>query len=99
MTRSDFEMTTQNNTAERPKVWGNEQPRTEQAGDAKQIVKRYEPTPRERNALEAHFDRRRRQKPAPPVKVSVSDGVGRISLDHADKAAGVSQEAQRSSGE
>jgi hypothetical protein len=40
--------------------------------------------------LEAHLDRRRRQKPLPRVKLSVSDGVGAISPDHADKATGVS---------
>jgi hypothetical protein len=81
--------TTENNTAERPKVWGNEQAGTKQAADAKQLVKRYEPTPGERSAIEAHFDRRRRRKPLPRVKLSVSDGVGAISPDHRDKAAGV----------
>ena len=83
-------MTTENHTsAERPNVWGNERAGTEQSADA-QIMKLYEPNRGERSALEAHFDRRRRQKPLPRVKLSVSDGVGAISPDHADRAAGVS---------
>jgi hypothetical protein len=63
---------------------------TEPSADAKQPVKCYELTTSERSTLEAHFDRRRRQKPAPPVKVSVSHGVRAISPDHVDKAAGMS---------
>ena len=83
-------MTTEDNTAEGPRVWGDERAGTEQSADAKQLVKPCDPTPGERSALEAHFDRRRRQKPAPRVKLSLSDGVGAISPDHADKAAGMS---------
>ena len=59
-------MTTENNTAERQKVPLNKNSSTEPSADAKLLVKRHEPTPGERSALEAHFDRRRRQKPAPP---------------------------------
>ena len=84
-------MMTENNTsAEPPNVCDTAKAGAEHSGDAKQLVKRYEPTPRERNALEAHFDRRRRQKPLPRVKLSVSDGVGAIYPDHSDKAAGMS---------
>lgn len=83
-------MATENDTAERTKMWGNEQGGTEPSADAKQLVKRYEPTPGERSALEAHFDRRQRQKHAPRMKISVSNGVGTSSPDHADKAIGVS---------
>ena len=78
------------NSAECPNLWDNAQPGTVPSADAKQLVKPYDPTPGERSAIEAHFDRRRRQKPLPRVKLSVSDGVGAISPDHADKAAGMS---------
>ena len=69
---------------------GNNKSSTEKSVNAKELVKSYEPTPGEQSALEAHFDRRRRQKPLPRVKLSVSNGVGAISPDHADKAAGMS---------
>ena len=85
------DMTTENNTsAEPPNVCDTAKAGTEHLADAAQLVKRYEPTPGERSALEAHFERRRRQKPLPRMKLSVSDGVGAISPDHADKATGVS---------
>ncbi len=43
---------------------------TEHLADAAQLVKRYEPTPGERSALEAHFERRRRQKPLRPADLA-----------------------------
>jgi hypothetical protein len=46
----------------------------------------YEPTTRERSALEAHFDRRRRRKPAPRMRVSMEKDTAIISSEHADEA-------------
>jgi hypothetical protein len=50
----------------------------------KALVKSYEPTTRERTALDAHRDRRKRRSPAPRVKVS--DNA--LSVDHADEVVG-----------
>ena len=58
--------------------------------DAKALVKPYEPTTRERSALEAHLDRRRRRKFAPNMKVSTKEDVAIISPNHADAAVGQS---------
>ena len=41
---------------------------TERQAEAKESVKPYEPTNREKTALEAYDNRRRRQKPAPRLK-------------------------------
>jgi len=53
----------------------------------KALAKPYEPTTRERAALEAQHDRQRRRRPAPNVKLSTSNNGSVISLDHADEAA------------
>ena len=58
--------------------------------DAKALVKPYEPTTRERSALEAHLDRRRRRKFAPNMKVSTKEDMAIISPNHADAAVGQS---------
>jgi hypothetical protein len=55
---------------------------------SKALVKPYEPTTRERTALESQHDRRRRQKPAPSVKISTTNGGPAISLNHADEEVG-----------
>jgi hypothetical protein len=52
------------------------------------LARPYEPTPRERTALEAQHDRRRRRRPAPSVKVSIKDGGTTISSDHPDNDVG-----------
>lgn len=51
------------------------------------LSRSYEPTPRERIALEAQHDRRRRRRPAPRVKISAKNNDSNISLDHAGEAA------------
>jgi len=53
-------------------------------------AKPYEPTAQERNALEAHFDRRRKRKPAPRMKVSMEGEVASISVDHENQRVGYS---------
>ena len=50
----------------------------------KALAKPYEPTPMERTTLEAQYDRRRRRRPAPRVKISTKNNNSAISLDHAD---------------
>lgn len=52
------------------------------------VAKPYEPTSREQEALEAHFARRRKQPPAPRMKVMVKGGVSEIAVDHREPALG-----------
>jgi hypothetical protein len=54
----------------------------------KALAKPYEPTTRERSALEAQYDRRRMHRPAPNVKISTTNSGSKISLNHADKPVG-----------
>jgi len=56
--------------------------------EAKVPAKPYEPTTQERNALEAQFDRRRKRKPAPSMKVSMTTNGASLSVDHVDEAVG-----------
>jgi hypothetical protein len=54
----------------------------------KALAKVYEPTMSELTALEAQHDRRRRQRPAPRLRIiSTKNNDSNISLDHADEAA------------
>ena len=53
------------------------------------VAKKYEPTENERRAMEAHFERRRKEKPSPRLKVSKGD-IGTLTLDHPDMALGSS---------
>ena len=48
----------------------------------KNLAKPYEPTPRERTAVEAYTTRRKEEPPAPRLKVSQRDGVAKIAPDH-----------------
>ncbi len=52
------------------------------------LAKPYEPTLKERTALDAQRDRRGRQSPAPRVKVSNNNGIPTLSPDHSDEAVG-----------
>jgi hypothetical protein len=61
---------------------------TEAPAETKDLVRPYEPTARERGALEAHLERRRAQKPAPRMKVSMKKEGALISPDHPDEAVG-----------
>ena len=62
---------------------------TEPPAESKEPLKPYEPTKREKSALEAFDNRRRRQKPAPRIKViSTNDDATDIKLDHTDQAVG-----------
>jgi len=56
--------------------------------EAKVPAKPYELTTQERNALEAQFDRRRKRKPAPSMKVSMTIDGASLSVDHVDEAVG-----------
>lgn len=60
---------------------------TQESANAKELAP-YEPTTRERSALEAHLNRRRRRKPAPRMRVSREKGTAIISSEHADEAVG-----------
>jgi hypothetical protein len=51
------------------------------AAEAKEPVKPYEPTKREKTALEAYANRRHRRKPAPRLKVV---SPSELKIDHAD---------------
>jgi hypothetical protein len=56
---------------------------------AKEPLKPYEPTKREKSALEAFDNRQRRQKPAPRLKmISTNESATDIKLDHPDQAVG-----------
>ncbi|MCZ6895519.1 MAG: hypothetical protein O7H40_15940, partial [Gammaproteobacteria bacterium] len=48
----------------------------------------YEPTPREREGMEAFRARRKERKPAPRMKVTEKKGGAEILLDHPDVAIG-----------
>jgi hypothetical protein len=50
-------------------------------------AKPYEPTEIERAVLDRYHDRKK-QQPAPPLRVAVADGVARISPDHPDLRVG-----------
>jgi hypothetical protein len=52
------------------------------------VAKLYEPTPREREAMETHFARRNEQKPAPRLKVTDVKGQWQVDVDHSDRAIG-----------
>ena len=56
--------------------------------EAKVPAKPYEPTSQERDALEAQFDRRRKRKPAPSMRVSMTTDGARVSVDHVNEAVG-----------
>jgi hypothetical protein len=51
----------------------------------KAVVKPCGPTTKERAALEAQHERRRRHRFAPNVKISTTNSGSKISLNHADK--------------
>ena len=53
-----------------------------------ELAKPYEPTARERIALEAHRDRRRKRGPAPSLRVSTKGEVSTISINHENEAVG-----------
>jgi hypothetical protein len=55
---------------------------------AKVPTKPYEPTPDERDAIQAQLDRRQRRKPAPSLKIKTTDGTAVLSLDHPDQGTG-----------
>lgn len=46
------------------------------------LAKRYEPTPEERIAVEAHFARRKEKRAAPRMNISEKNGVAQIAPDH-----------------
>jgi hypothetical protein len=48
----------------------------------------YKPTPREREAVDAYFARRKGQKPAPRIKVAGKKGEANLRIDHPDPAIG-----------
>jgi hypothetical protein len=50
-------------------------------------AKPYEPTAPERQIVEKYYDQKE-QRPAPPLKVAVADGVATISSDHPDPVVG-----------
>jgi hypothetical protein len=56
--------------------------------ETKNLTKPYEPTPRERAAVKACFDRREKTLPSPRMKVSMKKNVATISPDHSDEAVG-----------
>ena len=56
--------------------------------EAKVPAKPYEPTTQERHTLEAQFDRQRKRKPAPSMKVSMTTGGASVSVDHVNEAVG-----------
>jgi hypothetical protein len=49
---------------------------------------KYQPTPSDLSALEAHVTRRKAAKPAPRLKVSKREGVLRVSQEHPDQTLG-----------
>jgi hypothetical protein len=52
------------------------------------VAEPYEPTPRERKALEASRGRRNEQKPSPRLKVTDVKGQWQVEVDHPDRAVG-----------
>ena len=52
-------------------------------------AKRYAPSPEERSAVMAYFDRKKKATPCPPLKVTEDDGVHGIAIDHADPSTGI----------
>ncbi len=56
---------------------------------AKTPAKPYEPTPRARAALEAHFARAEEKPPAPAWKIEAENGFNNISNDHPDQTLGL----------
>ena len=54
-----------------------------------QVAQPYEPTPEERSAVMAYFDRKKKAPPCPPLKVTEDDGVHGIAIDHADPSTGI----------
>jgi hypothetical protein len=59
--------------------------------EAKALVKPYEPTPREKGALDANLARRRSRKPAPRLKVvSTGKDATVLKMGHADQGVGSS---------
>lgn len=55
--------------------------------EASAVAEKYQPTDNERRAMGAHFERRKKEKPAPRLKTS-KDGL--LGLDHPDEALGIS---------
>jgi hypothetical protein len=53
-----------------------------------QLAPTYKPTPEERSTMEAHFDRRRKQKPAPRMRVEMKNNGVALSPEHANEAVG-----------
>jgi hypothetical protein len=60
------------------------------AASQKPLAKPYEPTPKEKRAIDAHLERRRHAKPLPKQIIEMRDGVPDIRDDHADPAVGAS---------
>jgi hypothetical protein len=54
----------------------------------REVAKEYEPTPRERAAIDANFAKAREKPPAPALKVERKGNARNISTDHADVALG-----------
>lgn len=55
----------------------------------REVAKPYEPTPRERAAVDANIARKKERSPAPALKVEVKDGANRIDVDHPDSLLGL----------
>ena len=58
------------------------------APPSKALAKPYEPTPRERSAMEALIARREERKPAPSLKVTERKGGPEVGADHPDPGLG-----------
>ena len=69
-------MTASRNDVSQPKTSGDPKP--------------YEPTPRDHEAMEAHFARCRERMPAPRLKVTEKKGVTQVATDHPDPKVGQS---------
>ena len=58
------------------------------APPSKVLAKPYEPTPRERSAMESLIARREERKPAPSLKVTERKGGPEVGADHPDPGLG-----------
>ncbi len=58
------------------------------AAPSSDVAKLYEPTPREREAMEAYLAQRKERMPTPRVKVSEKKGVAGIEVDHPEPVVG-----------
>jgi len=70
---------------------------TKEGAPSSDVAKPYEPTPRERAALEAYLARKRETAPAPRMKVSEKGGVPQVSPDHPEPAFGQRRPSPRQS--